>query len=97
MAEDLICDRCKYKDSSKYAYPCASCKKSNYYKNFTPLLNDFIGQCIVCGTPYEEGDISVIQDRKAGPQSVLRCTCHNPACGHVSIYKIGTYIEKDRQ
>lgn len=97
MGEYLICNKCKYNANSKYSYPCASCKHTNYYKYFTPAVNEFIGQCPICGTPYDEGDVSISRDINIGPYSVLKCTCHNGECGQVSTYKIGTYIEKKQQ
>jgi hypothetical protein len=96
VSEFLICDKCKYKAYPKYTYPCAGCKHTNYYKYFTPLVNEFIGQCPLCGTPFDEGDVVVSRDANIGPYSVLKCTCHNDECRRISIYKIGTYIKKDK-
>lgn len=96
MSEYLICDKCKYSSCVKHGYPCAGCKRTNYYKFFTPAVNEFIGQCPLCGTPFSEGDISVVRDINIGPYSVLKCICCNDACRRVSTYKIGTYVEKDR-
>ncbi len=96
MAEYLICNKCKYKNYPKYAYPCAGCKRQNHYRYFTALKNEFIGQCIECGTPYSEGDITLVCDRHYSDKSVLKCVCHNINCRRISMYKIGSYLTPPR-
>lgn len=96
MGDYLICNNCKYKAYFKNSYPCASCKHSNYYKYFTPAVNEYIGQCPSCGTPFIEGDIKMKRDVK-GPSSVMTCICHNSSCRQVSVYKIGTYVKKEKR
>lgn len=96
MDQYPICNKCRYNSYSKNSYPCASCKRTNYYRCFTPAVNEYIGQCPLCGTPFNEGDISISKDGNLGPSSVLKCTCHNKSCRRVSIYKIGTYLKAKR-